>query len=124
MAGVTTAIVAFIFVCIIYPHLIKNRPQFWSAVAMILIVILLDAIAQTGEPNGGLRRAMYFLCALLQIASILLLVMSAGGLTAKDLAGEVGKTIEVIRRGEETKEVIVPLTGEVPKPRDQPPEPP
>jgi hypothetical protein len=27
---------------------------------------------------------------------------------------------EVIRRGEEEKEIIVPLTGEMPKPRDEP----
>ena|SRR5579884_2075675 len=117
MEGVTTAIVAFIFVCIIYPHLIKNRPQFWSALGMVLAGILLDAIGHMAASPGALERATYVLGALLQIASILLLVMSAGGLTPRQLAGEVGETIEVIRRGGETKEVIVPLRGEVPKAR-------
>ena len=32
-------------------------------------------------------------------------------------AGEFKSAIEVIRRGEEDKEIIVPLTGEMPKPR-------
>lgn len=121
MHGVTTAIVGFVFVCIIYPHLIKNRPQFWSAVGMVMAIILLDAIGHMTASPGALERATYVLAALLQIASMLLLIMSAGGLSARQLADEVGNAFEVIRRGEETKEVIVPLRGEVPNPRVEEP---
>ena len=44
---------------------------------------------------------------------------------ARELAGEFANAYEVIRRGEEEKQVIVPLTGQVPKPKaessDEPP---
>jgi hypothetical protein len=58
-----------------------------------------------------------------QFVAVLMLVMCAGGMTPKKLAGELGRAYEVIRRGEEEKEVIVPLTGDMPKPRekDEPP---
>ena len=54
----------------------------------------------------------------LQIIAVLMLVLCAGGLTLKSMAGEMGRAYEVIRRGEEEKEVIIPLTGQKPKPRD------
>ena len=51
----------------------------------------------------------------LQFLAVLTLVLCAGGMNVKTLAGEMGHAYEVIRRGEEEKEVIVPLTGQVPK---------
>jgi hypothetical protein len=39
-------------------------------------------------------------------------------MSAKDLKGEVFHTIDVVRRGGEKETIIVPLTGEKPKPRD------
>jgi hypothetical protein len=53
----------------------------------------------------------------LTIAALVLIVLATGGLSLKDLAGEFKSAIEVIRRGESDKEVIVPLTGETPKAR-------
>lgn len=122
MEGVTTAIVGFIFVCLIYPHLVKNRPQFYSALGLVLVIILFDAIAHiaTGQ-NAALFRVMYMLTALLQILTILVLVLCVGGLSVRDLAGEVARTVEVIRRGED-KPVLVPLRGEQPLPREERPE--
>jgi hypothetical protein len=119
MEGVTTAIVGFIFVCLIYPHLVKNRPQFYSALGLVLVIILFDAIAHiaTGQA-AALFRVMYMLTALLQILTILVLVLCVGGLSVRDLAGEVTRTVEVIRRGED-KPVLVPLRGEQPRPRDE-----
>jgi hypothetical protein len=32
----------------------------------------------------------------------------------KDLAGDLADTIEVVRRGDQNKEIIIPLRGEVP----------
>jgi hypothetical protein len=123
MQGVTTAIVGFIFVCLVYPRLVKHRPQFYSALALVLLVILFDAIAhmavnEHGEP-GALVRVMYVLSALLQILAILILVLCVGGLSVRELAGEVAHTVEVIRRGE-SKPVLVPLRGEQPRPREEP----
>jgi hypothetical protein len=123
MEGVTTAIVAFIFACLIWPHLVKNKPQFYSALGLVLVVILFDAIGHMAAVPSPLHSVMYVLAALVQILTILLLVMCVGGLTVRQLAGEVADTVHVIRHGED-KSVIVPMTGETPKPREEPEPPP
>jgi len=124
MEGVTTAIVAFIFACLIWPHLVKHKAQFHSALAMVLIVIFLDAIGHMTQ-GGALPHVMYVLAALVQILAIILLVLCVGGLTVRQLASEVSETIETIRRGtEDQKPVIVPRTGEVPIPKEDRPIPP
>jgi hypothetical protein len=122
MQGVTTAIVAFIFVCLVYPHIVKNKPQYYAALGLVLLNILFDAIAHmTSSPDSALPHVMYVLSALVQILTILVLVLCVGGLSVRDLAGEVANTVEVIRRGE-NKPVLVPLRGEQPRSREEQPE--
>src|SRR5215831_196628 len=98
MQGVTTAIVAFLFVCLVYPKIVKHRAQYYAALAAILLVIALDAIAhmvggkastESGQPVGvgGFAVVCYVFCAILQIAAIILLVLSVGGLSMRELAG-------------------------------------
>jgi hypothetical protein len=120
MQGVTTAIVGFIFVCLVYPHIVKHRAQFYSAIGLVLLAILFDAIGHMdSETKGGaLIRVMYVLSALVQIVTILILVLCVGGLSVRGLAGEVANAVEVIRRGE-TKPVLVPLRGEQPRSREE-----
>lgn len=118
MQGVTTAIVAFVFVCLVYPHLVKHKPQFYSALVLILVVILFDAIAHMFGTEA-ISRVMYVLSALVQILTIMLLVLCVGGLSVDELRGEMAHAIEVIRRGE-TKPVLVPLRGEQPREREAP----
>ena len=101
MEGVTTAIVAFIFACLVWPHLVKNKPQFYSALGMVLVVILFDAIGHMEKVPGALHAVMYVLAALVQIVTILLLVLCVGGLTVRELAGNVADTVHVIRHGED-----------------------
>ncbi len=118
MEGVTTAIVAFIFVCIVYPHLVKNRPQFYAALGMVVLIILLNSIGQMADSP----KFWHFVGAadgLLQVGAILLLVTSAGGLTVSELASDIGNTIDVVRRGGEKETIIVPRRGEIPKQRDE-----
>ena len=116
MHGVTTAIVAFILACLVFPNVIKNKPQYYAAVGIILLVILFDALATIiGKP--AFSRFAYLLTAILQMGAIFVLILSAGGLTVRDLAGDLADTFEVIRRGGEEKEIIIPRTGEVPRPR-------
>jgi hypothetical protein len=119
MEGVTTAIVGFIFVCLVYPRLVKHKPQFYSAIGLVLLIILFDAIAHMDATGKGtLEHVMYVLVALLQIVTILILILCVGGLTVRELAGEVANTVEVIRRGED-KPVLVPLRGEQPRQREE-----
>src|SRR4051812_45554054 len=44
MQGVTTALVAFIFFCVIFPERVKSRAQFYAGLGLICAIILLDAL--------------------------------------------------------------------------------
>jgi hypothetical protein len=114
--GVTTAIVVFVFACVILPHLVKNKTQFYAAFAMVMVVILLHSLAiMIG--TAGFQVFAGAVSGLLQVGAIVLLFLACGGVTMKQLGGDLARAYEVIRRGEEEKTIIVPLTGEQPKSR-------
>jgi hypothetical protein len=117
MHGVTTALVAFIFFCVIFPERVKNKPQFYAAFGLVCLIIFLDAI-NFSVSNSKFRVFSYFATAFLQIGAMLILFMAAGGLNWNDLKGEFGNAYEVMRRGQEEKEVIIPLTGQKPNAKD------
>jgi hypothetical protein len=103
--GVTTVLTAFIFVCLIMPTLVKHRAQFYAALACVAGIIAIHTLtmlfsAFTLGPVviGGL-----------QLLGLLLLVLSVGGLTVRELGGEMARAYEVIRRGESEKETIIPI---------------
>lgn len=116
MSAITAIIVAFIFVCILFPRLVKHHAQFYTAFGLVLISMLLWTIAMIFD-SAGFTRFISVMDGLLTMAALVMIVLATGGLSLKDLAGEFKSAIEVIRRGESDKEVIVPLTGEMPKPR-------
>jgi hypothetical protein len=117
--GVTTAIVAFIFVCILFPKLVKNRTQFYAAFGLVVIMLFLTTLA--GIINAdGFYRLTRAIDGLLQLAALVLIVLATGGLSLKELAGEFKDAVEVIRRGESDKEVIIPLSSQANKPRRAP----
>jgi len=110
MDGVTTAVVAFIFLCLAIPSLIENKNQYYVAFLSILGVILLDALAHMLPETAGASRAVcYVLAAFAQIIAVVMLFLATGGLTFRALKGDM---IEVLRRGGEEKEVIIPLSEE------------
>lgn len=109
MEGVITAIVGFIFTCIVFPSLVKNRPQYYGALALILLAIFLDALSVTLD-KGTFRGFVTIADAIIVIVSIALLMLATGGLSARDLAADIGKTIEVVRRGGEKETIIVPMS--------------
>jgi len=121
MEGIIAVIVAFIFVCILFPKLVRNQTQFYAAFGMVLLVILLNTLAMMFAGGPAFVRFVAVCDGFLTAGALLMMVMSTGGLSLKDLTGEFKKTIEVIRRGEEEKEVIVPITGQMPKPRRREP---
>lgn len=123
MSGVTTALVLFIFVCVIFPERVKNKAQFYAALIIIFLIILLDALGwavNAKDETAPFRVFVYVACAALQVTDILLLFLAAGGITWKELAGEMADAYEVIRRGETTKEVIIPLSGDFSRRRTNP----
>ena len=63
MHGVTTAIVAFILACLIFPKVVKNKPQYYAAVGLVLGVIFFDALAKTIAASGFTWRRSWMSCA-------------------------------------------------------------
>lgn len=128
MEGVCAALVAFLLAGLAIPRLVKNHRQYYSAVGMVAVVIFLQSlVAMAG--SGNFASMLSFLIGILEICTLLLAIMSCGGLGG-EWAGGVASGIEVIRRGEEEKSVIVPLSGEAHKtgsrpaqhrPSDEPP---
>jgi hypothetical protein len=116
MEGVTTAIVGFIFVCMALPRLVKNRAQFYAAFAAAVLIILLNTLGLvfTGDKPGAMMHLAAVATGFLQIAAMILLMLAVGGLSAKELAGELSGAYEVIRRGGEEKEIIIPIEGQMP----------
>jgi hypothetical protein len=110
MQGVTAAIVAFIFLCLVIPSLIKNKSQYYAAFIAVLAVIFLDAVAHVfPESAVSIKAVCYVLAGFVQIIAVVMLFLAAGGMTLRELGGDM---IEVLRRGEEEKEVIIPLSDE------------
>ncbi len=117
MSGVTTALVLFIFAALLYPSVIKNRTQFYAGFACVLLILLIFSLdVMIRQP--GFQVMSGAITGLLQLFALVMFFMSAGGMSAGELAGEFKRSYEVIRRGEDEKTVIVPLTGEVPRRRD------
>ncbi|MGA2582725.1 MAG: hypothetical protein ABSG31_05560 [Tepidisphaeraceae bacterium] len=125
MAGVTTAIVVFILLAQAFPWLIKNKTQYYLAFATVIVILLLDALAHVVD-TGGFIAVVYFFNCVLQASALIFIFLATGGLSPKEFADEVGQMIEVVRRGETTKEVIVPLSESAyragPRAASRPPE--
>jgi hypothetical protein len=123
--GIKTAILGFIFVCVVKPELVKNRSQFFLAVVAVLVAMFFQALAVMlgGAPvaMNAFGRVCLVMNLLLDIFAILLLVMSAGGLSVRQLAGDMAGAFEVMRRGEQAKTVIIPIAGQVPRQAAAPP---
>jgi hypothetical protein len=68
---------------------------------------------------GKFRAFTYTVCALLQIAAVVLLFLAAGGISWRAFAHDMQNEFEVIRRGGEEKEVIIPLSPEMERLRAQ-----
>lgn len=121
--GVTTAIVAFCFVCVVFPHIVKNKTQFYAGFTAVLLIILIHSLAVMLYTSPGFQVFAGAATCLLQVMAVVALFLSAGGITLKQLGGDMTRAYEVIRRGEEEKTVIVPLTGSMPNQRVTPANP-
>ncbi len=112
--GVTTALVAFVLVGLIMPNIIRKRREFYAIVWMVIAIILFHTLTVMLQ-SAGFTVFAGVITGLLQAIGFGLAVMSTGGLKAKELGGELLKSYEVMRRGSEEKEVIIPLEGQQPR---------
>ena len=114
---ITTALVLFLFAGLIVPTLVKNRTQFYVGFACILLIILMDTL-QIMIRASGMQVFGGVMIGLSQFIALISFFLCAGGLTLGEVGEEFRGAFEVIRRGEEEKEVIIPLTGQKPIPRE------
>jgi hypothetical protein len=112
--GVTTALVAFVLVGLVMPQIIKKRREFYAIVWMVIGIILLHTLTVMIQ-SAGFTVFAGVITGLLQAVGFGLAVMSTGGLGARELGGELLKSYEVMRRGSEEKEVIIPIEGQQPR---------
>ncbi len=118
----TTPLIAFLFVCLIFPKIVRNRPQFYISFGLLVLILLLNIVARM-FPND---KFVYFISVIVDVFRLIvfiLLVLCAGGLSLHELTGEVFRSFEVMRRGETEKTVIIPLSGQKPKVREEAEEP-
>ena len=120
----TTPLIAFLFVCLIFPKIVRNRPQFYISFGLLVLILVLNVVGRI-FPN---EKFVYFLSVVVEVLRLvvfILLVLCAGGLSLHELTGEVFRSFEVMRRGDTEKTVIIPLGGQKPRPRepeeDEPP---
>jgi hypothetical protein len=114
MDGLRTAIAGFLLVCLILPQIIKNRHQYYAALVLFITGLLFLVLAEiSSNPLGGFWRFCTVVDSVLDIMAFILLVMAAGGLTVRQLGGDLARAYEVMRRGETEKTVIIPRPGQV-----------
>lgn len=116
MEGITTALALFLFAGLIVPSLIKNRQQFYIGFCCILVIVLITTLSLMIRTSfmqvfGGV------VVGLSQLVGLVAFFMCAGGLSLREVGKEVHGAYEVIRRGGEEKEVIIPLSGQRPPER-------
>jgi hypothetical protein len=118
----TTPLIAFLFVCLIFPKIVRNRPQFYMSFAILVLILLLNIVASMFHERLSFVYFLSVIVETLRLIVFILLVLCAGGLSLHELTGEVFRSFEVMRRGETEKTVIIPLHGQKPKAREEPEE--
>ena len=114
----TTPLIAFLFVCLIFPKIVRNRPQFYISFGLLVLILLLNIVARMFPGD----KFVYFISVIVDVLRLIvfvLLVLCAGGLSLHELTGEVFRSFEVMRRGDTEKTVIIPLHGQKPKVREE-----
>lgn len=112
MDGLRTAIAGFLLVCLILPQIIKNRHQYYAALVLFITGLLFVVMAEAfSSPLGGFGRFCMVVNSVLDIMAFIMLVMAAGGLTVRQLGGDLARAYEVMRRGETEKTIIIPQPG-------------
>ncbi|HLL91238.1 MAG TPA: hypothetical protein VK324_18210, partial [Tepidisphaeraceae bacterium] len=104
--GVTMALVLFQLAALLFPAVIKNRQQFFASFGVTLGIILLFTLRLMLYDTIGVQVFGGVVTGLLQIAALVLIFLSCGGMTVGQFANELKGSYEVIRRGGEEKEVV------------------
>ncbi|MGA2497192.1 MAG: hypothetical protein ABSH20_05595 [Tepidisphaeraceae bacterium] len=119
MDGINAAVVGYLLLCMVWPQLVKNKAYYYLGLAAVLLCVVLEAFAACFNP-GNMYRAIHAVAILSSGLALVLVVLASGGLSVREFAGEMGNAFDAFRHGEDPgKPVIVPITGEQPKQRDE-----
>jgi hypothetical protein len=120
--GLTAILAGFFFYCLAKPAMVKNRTQYWATFACLLLITLCYTLRLMLYNSSAGQVVTGIMIGLLQVGGMLLTVLYVGGLTTRDVADQMKDAYEDFRAGGDArKPVIVPLTGEKPKPRPEEP---
>src|SRR4051794_37230801 len=114
----TTPLIAFLFVCLIFPKIVRNRPQFYMSFSLLVLILLIQLISRIFPYHQSFVYFLSVIVEALRLVVFILLVLCAGGLSLHELTGEVFRSFEVMRRGDTEKTVIIPLSGQKPRMRE------
>lgn len=119
MDGINAAIVGYLLLCMVWPQLVRNKAYYYLSLASVLLYVLLSALGEC-LIGWGLSQAIKVVATLCSGFALVLVVLASGGLSFREFAGEMGGAFDAFRTGESRdKPVIVPITGEQPKARDE-----
>ncbi len=118
LEGFSTVLCAFFVFCLYRQDLIRNRTYYYATFGCLVLIIFCNVFYYfMGTATGqGLFAIML---GILHAGALILTMAYIGGVSVKQIGFEVVQAAEDIRSGGEAKKpVIVPLTGEKPKPKD------
>jgi uncharacterized membrane protein len=93
LAGVTTAIVAFILLCFAFPGIIRHRPRFHGAFVAVMAIILIETMNLMVR-GPSFQVVCGILVGLLQVTALVLLFMACSGLSFVQVTRELGRYYE------------------------------
>lgn len=120
--GMTTALAIFFVYCLAKQELIKNRTYYYATFVCLLGIIFFNAFFHFFGRDAGSTTGQG-LCAIalgiLHAAALILTMAYVGGITLREMAGQMKEAAEDFRTaGESKKPVIVPLGQDKPRARD------
>ena len=120
MDGINAAVVGYLLLCMVWPQLVKNKAYYYLGLAAVLLYVVLEAFAACFHRDGNMHAAIHIVAILSSGLALVLVVLASGGLSIREFAGEMGSAFDAFRHGTDpSKPIIVPITGEQPKKRDE-----
>jgi len=117
MDGVKLAIIGFVFLCIAMPQLVRNRSQFFWGIILFLLAMIFQTIGVMLGSSAAARTVFTVLDLAAQIMAIIALILSTGGFTLKEFAGDLARAYTDLRDGQKEEASLVSLSNQPPKPQ-------
>jgi hypothetical protein len=123
--GITFILAAYWFYCLAQPERVRKTSQYWLVFYVLILIVILYTLRLMLYTSAAGQVIVAIFIGLLHIAGLVLTVMYSGGLGGREIADNLSEAAHAFNTGgEPRKPKIVPITGQMPKRRDAPDEPP